>query len=66
MNIPETHVDMLKLYDDVRQIVRANEQGPRVYLYPIYTYYFPLLSNKLRDMALSIFTQTTIPALRVV
>lgn len=65
MNIPVDHVDMLKLYDDVRTIVRANEQGPRIYLHPIYKYYFSLLSNKLRDMALSIFSQYNIPSLKV-
>lgn len=65
MNIRENNVDMLKLFEEVRTIVRANEQGPRVYLYPIYKYYFPLLSSKLRDMALSIFSQYNIPALRV-
>lgn len=64
-NIREDHPDMLIFYDSVRDIVRANEQGPRVYLKPMYNYYYTLMSNKLCEMALNIFTQPSIPALRV-
>lgn len=64
-NVREDHPDMLLFFERVRAIVRANEQGPRVFLKPIYRYYFSLLCNKMREMALSIFTQYNIPSLRV-
>lgn len=56
---------MLRFFERVRSVVRANEQGPRIYLKPMYAYYYTLLSNKLRDMALHIFTQHSLPALRL-
>lgn len=65
MYIDENHVDMLKLYDEVKEIVAANQTGPKSYLYPIYKYYFPLLSNKLKEMTENIFVQTELPELPV-
>lgn len=56
---------MLLFFERVRTVVRANEQGPRIYLKPLYAYYHSLLSNQLRDMALHVFTQPALPALRL-
>lgn len=53
------------MYDKVRDIVKANQSGSRTYLYPIYTYYFPLLSNKLKEMTQNIFAQYNVPTLPV-
>ncbi|XP_037908989.1 dynein heavy chain 3, axonemal [Hermetia illucens] len=61
--MPETHVDMRILYDKVESIVRENWTGPTTYLYPIYTYYFPLLNGKMKALTEHIFTQYTIPEL---
>ena len=63
--IPEDHVDMIKFYEKVKNIVIANKYGPKIYLYPIYRYYFPLLSNKLKEMAENIFVHYRIPDLPV-
>lgn len=63
--MPETHVDMRILYDKVESIVRENWTGPTTYLYPIYTYYFPLLNGKMKALTEHIFTQYTIPELTV-
>lgn len=65
MYIDENHVDMVKLYDEVKEMVVANQTGPKTYLYPIYKYYFPLLSNKLKEMTENIFVQTEVPELPV-
>lgn len=65
MYITENHVDMVKLYDEVKEIVVANQTGPKTYLYPIYKYYFPLLSNKLKEMTENIFVQAELPELPV-
>lgn len=56
---------MLKLFDQVREVVTANLQGPKIYLYPIYSYYFPMLSNKIKEMAQNIFAQYNLPDLKV-
>lgn len=56
---------MIKMYEKVRVIVRANLPGPTTYLYPIYKYYFPLLSNKMKEMAQNIFAQYNLPDLPV-
>ncbi|XP_055840841.1 dynein axonemal heavy chain 3 isoform X1 [Episyrphus balteatus] len=61
--IHETHIDMLRLYEDVRKIVEANWTGPTVYLYPIYDYYFPLLTGKMLTIAEKVFAQNKIPDL---
>lgn len=63
--IDETHVDMMKLYKTVRNIVAANQIGPTRYLYPIYSYYSSLLSDKIKLMTERIFEQNTIPNLPV-
>lgn len=63
--IDENHVDMQRLYDNVREIVSTNQFGPRIYLYPIYTYYSSLLSDKIKLMTERIFEQDTIPKLPV-
>lgn len=63
--IDENHVDMLRLYENVRSIVAANQLGPRIYLYPIYSYYSSLLSDKIKLMTERIFEQNTIPKLPV-
>lgn len=63
--IDEDHVDMIKMYEKVKKIVRANLPGPTTYLYPIYKYYFPLLSNKMKEMAQNIFAQYNLPDLPV-
>lgn len=61
----EDHVDMVGMYQRVRQIVVANQPGPKTYLYPIYEYYFPLLANKIQAMTENIFVQYRIPELAV-
>lgn len=63
--IDEEHVDMIKLYEDVREIVGANLTAPTTYLYPIYTYYFPMLCGRMKLLTENIFTQYTIPGLEV-
>lgn len=59
------HIDMLKMYENVRNIVKTNQAGPTVYLYPIYLYYASLLSDKIKMMTEQIFQQNTIPNLPV-
>ncbi|GAB0093009.1 Dynein heavy chain [Sergentomyia squamirostris] len=61
--IPEDHIDMLQLYERVRKIVVANQTGPTTYLYPIYTYYFPILAGKMQAITENLFLQPTIPSL---
>lgn len=56
---------MIKLYQQVENIVIANQTGPTTYLYPIYTYYFPLISDQIKKLTERIFEQDTIPALPV-
>lgn len=64
--IHENHVDMLQMYENVREIVAANQLGPKIYLHPIYTYYSSLLSDKIKLMTERIFEQDTIPKLPVI
>lgn len=61
--IPADHVDMERLYEDVRQIVAANQEGPRLFLKPIYEYYYPILSGKLLHSTENLFLQKTVPSL---
>lgn len=61
--IPEDHVDMERLYADVRRIVAANQEGPRLFLKPIYDYYYPILSGKLLRSTERLFLQNSIPSL---
>lgn len=61
--IPEDHVDMERLYKGVRDIVAANEEGPRLFLKPIYDYYYPVLSGKLLKSTENLFLQKTVPSL---
>lgn len=61
--IPDDHVDMEQLYEGVRQIVAANQEGPRLFLKPIYEYYYPILSGKLLQSTENLFLQNTIPSL---
>lgn len=63
--IDETHIDMMKLYENVRNCVTANQIGPKLYLYPIYSYYSLLLSDKMKLMTERIFEQDTVPSLPV-
>jgi dynein heavy chain, axonemal len=63
--IGEDHVDMLKLYDKIKKIVKANQTGPTTYLYPMYRFYFPILANKMKHITESIFSLTEIPSLQV-
>lgn len=63
--IDVNHVDMLKLYENVRCIVAANQRGPSIYLYPIYSYYAPLLTNQLKLMTENIFQKSILPNLPV-
>lgn len=63
--IDENHIDMLKLFESIRQIVVANQTGPTIYLYPIYSYYSSLLSDQIRAMTEQVFQQTIIPNLPV-
>ncbi|KAM7358170.1 dynein axonemal heavy chain 3-like [Cochliomyia hominivorax] len=61
--IAEDHPDMLILYDKIHKIVENNWRGPRVYLLPIYKYYYALLSNKIQPIVEKIFTQHILPDL---
>lgn len=61
--IPEDHVDMELMYEGVRKIVAANQEGPRLFLKPIYDYYYPVLSGKLLKSTENLFLQKTIPSL---
>lgn len=61
--IPDDHVDMEKLYNGVRKIVAANQDGPRLFLKPIYDYYYPILSGKLLLSTERLFIQNNIPSL---
>lgn len=63
--IHEDHVDMLKLYDRIKKIVKSNQSGPTTYLYPMYTFYFPILANKMKLITESIFSLKEIPSLNV-
>lgn len=56
---------MLKFYDEVRKIVAVNQTGPIIYLYPVYSYYSMLLSDRLKMMTENIFVQSKIPDLPV-
>lgn len=64
--IEENHVDMVKLYDKIKKIVKSNQTGPTTYLYPMYTFYFPILANKMRLITENIFGQKEIPSLEVI
>lgn len=61
--IPDDHVDMEQLYESVRNTVGANQEGPRLFLKPIYEYYYPILSGKLLQSTEKLFVQQTIPSL---
>lgn len=63
--IDENHVDMQRMYGKIRNIVAANQLGPKIYLQPIYTYYSSLLSDKIKLMTERVFEQDTIPKLPV-
>lgn len=63
--IEESHVDMLEMYAEVRQVVQSNWYGPKIYLHPIYRYYFVLLARKMKLITEKVFTQRTIPDLPV-
>ena len=63
--IHEDHVDMLILYDRIKEIVRRNLTGPTTYLYPMYRFYFPILANKMKLITESIFSLREIPSLQV-
>lgn len=56
---------MVKLYKQVEEIVIANQTGPTTYLYPIYTYYFPLISDQIKKLTERIFEQDIVPGLPV-
>ncbi|XP_055607362.1 dynein axonemal heavy chain 3 isoform X2 [Uranotaenia lowii] len=61
--IREDNIDMNKLYLRVKEIVIANQTGPTIYLYPMYEYYFPVLTNQMRIITESIFSQRELPSL---
>ena len=61
--IPDDHEDMEAMYVNVRQIVAANQEGPRLFLKPIYDYYYPILSGKLLKSTENLFLQKSIPSL---
>lgn len=61
--IPADHVDMEQLYEGVRTVVAANQEGPRLFLKPIYEYYYPILSGKLLQSTEHLFLQRTVPSL---
>lgn len=61
--IPDDHMDMERMYKGVREIVKANQQGPRLFLKPIYEYYYPVLSGKLLQCTENLFLQNTLPSL---
>lgn len=63
--IDENHIDMRRMYGKIRNIVAANQLGPKIYLQPIYTYYSSLLSDKIKLMTERVFEQDTIPKLPV-
>jgi dynein heavy chain, axonemal len=63
--IRDDNMDMLKLYDQVKHIVIANQTGPTTYLYPMYRFYFPILANKMKNITENIFSQREIPSLDV-
>ncbi|CRK99186.1 CLUMA_CG012500, isoform A [Clunio marinus] len=63
--ISQDHVDMLKLYEKVKKIVKANQNGPTTYLYPTYRFYFPILSGRMRSITESIFSLREIPSLQI-
>jgi dynein heavy chain len=63
--IDECHVDMQKLYEKIKRIVKANQTGPTTYLYPMYRFYFPILANKMKHITESIFSMREIPSLQV-
>lgn len=63
--IGENHVDMVKLYEKIKRIVKANQTGPTTYLYPMYRFYFPILANKMKHITESIFSLREIPSLQV-
>lgn len=61
--IREDHVDMQILFSNVRRIIFANQDGPRLYLKPIYEYYYQLLSGNLLNRTEGLFLEDTIPSL---
>lgn len=63
--IREDHVDMLRLYEKIKVIVESNQTGPTTYLYPMYTFYFPILAGKMRAITEHVFSQREIPSLEV-
>jgi dynein heavy chain, axonemal len=63
--IGEEHVDMQRLYEKIKRIVKANQTGPTTYLYPMYRFYFPILANKMKHITESIFSMREIPSLQV-
>lgn len=56
---------MKRLYKNVTQIVENNWSGLRVYLYPIFKYYYALFTKKMLPIVEKLFTQNTIPDLLV-
>lgn len=63
--VDEHHVDMMHMYEAVREIVRVNQPGPQLYLQPIYAYYSAVLSDRIKLMTESIFEQNILPGLPV-
>lgn len=61
--IREDHSDMLELYEQVRKVVAANQDGPKTYLKPIYDYYYPILSGKMLQATENLFLKDTLPPL---
>lgn len=63
--VNEDHVDMMHMYDAVRDIVRVNQPGPQLYLRPIYAYYSAVLSDRIKLLTERIFEQSILPGLPV-
>uniref|UniRef100_A0A1B0B0B8 Dynein heavy chain 3, axonemal n=1 Tax=Glossina palpalis gambiensis TaxID=67801 RepID=A0A1B0B0B8_9MUSC len=64
--IHEDHPDMLVLYENVRDVINKNWSGPVTYLFPVYKYYYALLSNRLMPIVEKIYTQHILPDLPAV
>lgn len=63
--VDESHCDMKRLYKNVHRIVENNWSGLRVYLYPIFKYYYGLFTKKMMPIVEKLFTQHIVPELVV-
>lgn len=63
--INENHPDMIVLYGKIQNIIENNWPGPKVYLFPIYKYYYALLSDRIQPIVEKLLTQHMLPDLVV-